>query len=302
MIELSARARQVLELARHEDDPPLEVQQRVERALSARLALGAPGPGSVAHGTAVAKFAAPAAKVLVPLGVAAAVAGAGWFALGPGSSNESSAPARVTPAPSANETASRTPAEPRPVAVSPRLAALEAPEAPEAVRHTRESAPAQRARATREHEASPPKQDTAAFSRATAPAAVVPAAEPKAPVKPAESKVPAEPAHVQQVEPATPLAARSAAKVATDPLLAETEALRAAQRALRGGDAARALELLQEQERTYTAGSLHEERAAARILALCQAGLTDAARASAARFVERWPRSALRARVISACR
>jgi hypothetical protein len=114
-----------------------------------------------------------------------------------------------------------------------------------------------------------------------------------APVEPSVKLAP--PASLERSE-------RPAASRAKDPLLAETEALRAAQRALRNGDATRALELLHEQERTYAAGSLHEERAAARILALCQAGLADAARASTERFVQRWPRSALRARVISACR
>jgi hypothetical protein len=308
MTELSAKARRVLELARHTDDPALEVQRRVERALSARIATGAESVALIEKATA-AKFAPAAAKTLVPLGMAAAMVGAGWFSFGPASSDEHSAQARAALSPSTNVAPSspsaasvRTPAAAPPGVVS--VPALEArplsqssgaaPAPP--TRRPRALAAAPRidtdppARAALPRERETPSRAlndgvTSSLSRATDP--------PAAPV---------EPTAVEVAAPPTPLGERPAASRAKDPLLAETEALRAAQRALRSGDGTRALELLHEQERTYATGSLHEERAAARILALCQAGLADAARASTERFVRRWPRSALRARVISACR
>jgi len=307
MTELSAKSRRVLELARHADDPALEVQRRVERSLSARIATGAEGSALIAKSSA-ASFAPAAAKTLVPLGMAAAIVGAGWFTLGPSSSDEHSAEGRAALSASANVAPSspsaasaRTPAAAPPGVVS--LPSLEArplpqsiaatpappsrqPRARSAARRIENHAPAPRTAGPRERETEP-RADTvsSSLSRATEPSAA-----------------PVEPSAVEVAAPPTARSERPLASRVQDPLLAETEALRAAQRALRSGDATRALELLHEQERTYAAGSLHEERAAARILALCQAGLADAARASTERFVQRWPRSALRARVISACR
>jgi len=86
-----------------------------------------------------------------------------------------------------------------------------------------------------------------------------------------------------------------------DQLRAETSALRAAQQALRAGDAERALSLLNQQDATYQQGLLQQERSAARVLALCQSGKVDGARAEAARFEQRWPKSPLVARIRSAC-
>jgi hypothetical protein len=86
-----------------------------------------------------------------------------------------------------------------------------------------------------------------------------------------------------------------------DGLRAETEALRLAQQALREKEPTRALRLLDEQDLQFRDGQLPQERTAARILALCQAGQVDAARAQARRFEDRWPRSALLGRVRAAC-
>jgi hypothetical protein len=89
---------------------------------------------------------------------------------------------------------------------------------------------------------------------------------------------------------------------ASDPLAAETAALLSTQRALRQGDARLALALLDDQDATYSAGALQEERGAARVLALCQSHRATEARAEAARFERRWPHSVLLGRVRSACR
>lgn len=84
-------------------------------------------------------------------------------------------------------------------------------------------------------------------------------------------------------------------------LRAETGALRAAQKALRDGDAARALELLGAEAELHPNGALVQERAAARVLALCQAGNAAAARSEARQFEALYPTSPLRARVRAAC-
>jgi hypothetical protein len=315
MTELSSKARRVLELARHTDDPALEVQRRVERALSARIATGAESSALIEKSSA-ANFAPVAAKTLVPLGVAAAMVGAGWFTLGPASSDEHSAPAqaaqsRSSQSPSANAVSSSPSTAPVPARAAAPPSVLSPPfvegsPLPQSIAATpppRGGRPVALPAAGRiEKTASAPRGELPR-ERETPPGALSEGGATSSFSREAEPPAPSVEPPVEVAAPRTPLSERPiAASRNQDPLLAETEALRAAQRALRSGDATRALELLHEQERTYAAGSLHEERAAARILALCQAGLADAARASTERFVRRWPRSALRARVISACR
>jgi outer membrane protein assembly factor BamD (BamD/ComL family) len=91
------------------------------------------------------------------------------------------------------------------------------------------------------------------------------------------------------------------ALAAHDVLRAETEALRLAQQALRDRQPEQALRLLEEQDLRFRDGLLRQERAAARVLALCQTGKADEARAQALRFERLWPRSALLARLRAAC-
>jgi hypothetical protein len=94
---------------------------------------------------------------------------------------------------------------------------------------------------------------------------------------------------------------RSPAVEAEDRLRAETEALRLAQQALRERMPEQALRLLDEQDLRFRGGLLPQERTAARILALCQAGRVGEARVQALRFEQLWPRSALLGRVRAAC-
>lgn len=101
------------------------------------------------------------------------------------------------------------------------------------------------------------------------------------------------------VRPAAP--AEPAPALAEDGLREETTALRLAHQALRERQTEQALRLLDEQDRRFGAGLLPQERAAARILALCQASRVDEARAQASRFERQWPRSPLLGRVRSAC-
>jgi hypothetical protein len=81
----------------------------------------------------------------------------------------------------------------------------------------------------------------------------------------------------------------------------ELGVIREAQGALQAGDANRALSLLDEHSAANRQGILREERMAARVLALCELGRTDEARAEAARFLRESPASPLASRVRSAC-
>lgn len=81
----------------------------------------------------------------------------------------------------------------------------------------------------------------------------------------------------------------------------ETRALARVQHALNEGDANRALELLARDAVRFESGSLGEERAAARVLALCTAGREAEARTAQRRFAADYPRSALAQRVLATC-
>jgi hypothetical protein len=101
---------------------------------------------------------------------------------------------------------------------------------------------------------------------------------------------------------ATPLASAAPAAPQAKPedtLAEENQGLRDAHAAMQGGDPARALALLDEQQAKGSA--LREEREAARVLALCQLGRVDEGRAAAARFQKESPRSPLADRVRGAC-
>jgi hypothetical protein len=84
-------------------------------------------------------------------------------------------------------------------------------------------------------------------------------------------------------------------------LTGELGILTEASAATRQGDAARADELLRSYDERYPSGQLTQERAAAGVLAHCAAGRTQLARAEARRFLERWPRSPLVARIRVSC-
>jgi outer membrane protein assembly factor BamD (BamD/ComL family) len=84
-------------------------------------------------------------------------------------------------------------------------------------------------------------------------------------------------------------------------LEAETRLLREAHEALQAGQPARALDLLDQQSQTYASGQLGEERAAARVVALCKAGRPVEAQAAATRFLAEHPHSPLADRVRTSC-
>jgi hypothetical protein len=118
--------------------------------------------------------------------------------------------------------------------------------------------------------------------------------EPPAPVK---TVAPADP-RAQSPSAAPTPAAESAAE---DPLDVETRSLGEAHSALQSGDAARALALLDKQSATHAQGELRQERAAARVVALCKLGRMGEARTAADSFMRENPRSPLTDRVRAAC-
>jgi hypothetical protein len=96
---------------------------------------------------------------------------------------------------------------------------------------------------------------------------------------------PATGAHTRSSLPVTPEPSAAGLGSPDATLGAETQLMRPADQALRTGDPARALELLDEHERRFPQGVLAEERSAERVTALCGLGRVDEAHAEAARFI-----------------
>jgi len=127
-----------------------------------------------------------------------------------------------------------------------------------------------------------------------------PSSTPTATVKTSAPQSPARASHSRST-----LAARAiTAKGVSDPgpdVAGEIALLNEAQRALASGQADRALQLLDRHARDFPRGGLTEERAAARIIALCALGRVTAAREETAEFVRQSPESPLVDRVRAAC-
>lgn len=133
-------------------------------------------------------------------------------------------------------------------------------------------------------------------------ATVVPPASGSAPARalpPAPSPAPPVASAPAPLASSPPTAPPSAAP--EDHLASELALLQQAQKKIRAGDPRAALSLLDEHARRHPRGALQQEAAAARILALCDAGRREEARAEAARFLEAAPSSPLAERVRNAC-
>ena len=272
MSELGPAARAVVEAGRAGDDPTPHDRSRVRAALMTALAASSAGAAAVAGEGAAAAGVAKGVATAVTLGW-------GWkaFLLGlgvacvVGTGVVVTSAARPVAAPTPNpvvappETSSARGAPPKIAGAEPSIVVLPI-------------------------ETTPPPG-----SRVT-PVVAAPAPHRAAPPRAAEPTTEPEPA-----PPAPPAAAAPAAPAAVDPLEAETRGLGAAHGALKDGDPAKALALLDAQSTAYADGQLREERAAARILALCKLGRADEARALAARFLADNPRSPLADRVRGAC-
>lgn len=138
--------------------------------------------------------------------------------------------------------------------------------------------------------------------RPFAPPSVVRPAELRS-APPAELPKAAEPAVEAPAPSEAPAAPARASKPASGLRLQEEAALLAeVQGALRSGQAGAALGKLESYDRRFPTGMLRAEADAARVFALCSAGRVEKARASAARFVQRYPSSPAAARVQAACK
>lgn len=141
------------------------------------------------------------------------------------------------------------------------------------------------------------------------PAPAVPTAAPETtaapvPETPARSdgpRAPVPPAVVPTAAPAPTAAAASTSSITPSSLDAEIALVRDARAALRGGDAARSVALLDEHDRRFPGGALSEDCAAERVYALCALGNVDAAHAAASRFLADHPFSPHAAAVRTSC-
>lgn len=284
MSELGPEAQEILRNARNGDDPLPGDRTRIHAALMAAIAAGAvttiastasASASASAVGTDLAlKASVGTAKPvvtslfgsLVAKGVLVAFLGAAgtgaWLAW-----------------PNANST------------VKP--AAPLATDKPTALLPTaKEQAPPERvADVSEEKPTNTPPQDSTLVS----PANPLPGRGAASPPKIANDKAPDEKA-VNEKEPT-----EKAQEAPADSLLAETQRLREAHGALREGDPEKALALLSEQAAETEGQKLREERAAARVFALCKLGRVQEANTEAAAFVAQNPRSPLADRVRKAC-
>jgi len=103
------------------------------------------------------------------------------------------------------------------------------------------------------------------------------------------------------ISPSSRATAVGATETRASPLDAEIVLLRDARAALRRGDAASALALLDVHDRRFPAGALGEDCSAARIHALCALGRVDEVRVLAAQFVAAHPVSPHAAMVRASC-
>jgi len=105
------------------------------------------------------------------------------------------------------------------------------------------------------------------------------------------------PPHVVQ----DPLTGAAPAALTEDRLVEETRALAEVQQALNRRDPGLAWSLLQKQESQFQSGQLGEERAAAKVTALCVAGEVKLANQARASFLASYPNSPLTKRVKQGC-
>lgn len=132
--------------------------------------------------------------------------------------------------------------------------------------------------------------------RQIANAAPVSSPEPESPTEPAANAAASPSTNNQQPtrQPAT-----SNQQPAT--LVAESRGLAEVQSALSAQDPAKALQLLSAQDSAFRSGALGQERAAARVIALCAAGRIVEASVARDRFLNAYPTSPLARRVSGVC-
>ena len=301
MSDLTPEARALLDSAMPGLEPTADQRMRVRSAVTAQIAVG------IAAGAAVAvasKGAAGAASAGV-VGAGAAVVGAGGVTAGTATAGAAGFSATM---------AGASLITPLFVKVAASLALVGAIGVGTA---TYESARAPKA--TPEHRAETstvlkPSTPVAATAKAAArpridipepgdPATSSPSPVTAAQVMPAPAPVtrfaaPVTPGAAPATNPPPPVIA---ARAPASSIGAEVALLGAANAEMQGGNAPRALTLLDDHARRFPLGALTEEREAARILALCAVGRGDESREAKGRFLREHPSSPHVARVRSAC-
>jgi len=142
----------------------------------------------------------------------------------------------------------------------------------------------------------------------TQPSVVSIATNKRVPSVPGANRLPtpvrtAQPASSPMLSAAPVVTLAPAQSIALPPpsLIDESRELAAVQAALGGKDSTRALQLLDAQDQAYSAGSLSQERAAARVIAFCIAGQANKAQVAKGRFINTYPGSPWLRRINAAC-
>ncbi len=147
----------------------------------------------------------------------------------------------------------------------------------------------------------PPAATSKPLSAAAALPVVVAKSEPESTPPPTPTPEPQSPGPtVVPSAPRSRAAPKASAATTKRPSLAdEVRAMQAVDGALRSGNAAHALELLD--QAPVDTGGMAEERAAAGVFALCNLNHVDEAQRAAIAFARQWPKSPLAPRVASSC-
>jgi hypothetical protein len=306
MTELGPNARSLIQLARREDDPDDATRERVHDAFCARLNSGPTVPGDHSLASSAAQRAL-ALKSGALLAVFVAALGGGWATY----SQPATAPgAGSLPSSSRSTLASSTGLARRVEQLQPPLGEGQKAEvsnrsadSSDSVLETRRGAHVtgtlpELARATTTRGAkgasSPKARESSPAARGEERGKQV---EGSPLGKPSQTEV-----ERSASNPDSAVASGAERAVgANEALLAEAHGLREVQKLLRGGNSARALARLAEQEHEFATGQLIEARAAARAMAECSSQPAEARQKTASAFAARWPGSILLPSVRSAC-
>jgi hypothetical protein len=261
MSDLGREAQRLVDAARFEDEPTDEDRARVRRALAARIVVGA----------AAGAVAGAAVKSVAPAGVAASAGLGGAAATVAGSTVATGIVAKTVIGISVILCVSASALLVRHELKTPRAAptlTLKMNSSPAPVHSSaivaRDPAPVAIPRDGQTIPREPPPRDDAPI--APVPRALAKAIAPRASAPPSSAPSPVGESEVPSVA--------TGATAATDALLAETALLRDANAALRAGDPARSLRILDEHTRRFGSGGgvLLEEKQAARVFALAAVG------------------------------
>lgn len=310
MTKLNSRDRGLLDLARAVHEPSQADRHRMRARLAKRLGVGA---GLLLTTPAVSASASVSGlltvKVLLPLLLSGLLTGLGVVAYRGAHAADAPRPSAPTSGQAPSSVREPLPSSPKPASVVPvETFELTAPSAPSeapgrgsSAASVAESDPTSRSLGASERSvrASQPSESSALRGDSPLTGREGLVGEPRAvaqyPVLPAE----AAPAGARSAVSAA--AAVGPAPRANYALQAETRLVRAGLAALHAGDPARALALFDEHARSYPNGILADERAAERIVSLCELGRASEARTAALLFLRDHRTSPLSERVRSSC-